>query len=272
MPNTHKPVSCPPQCSASEKFLEIELWVYAALTAVCVVSGFIDAVAGGGGLLTMPALLSAGLPPHLALGTNKLQSSMGVAMATRTYRRKGLLQIRPHLGTVACVFIASALGALAVQALEARILNLIVPILLVLCAAYVIFSPRMDDTDRIEVLSRKGYVPVASGIGFYDGFFGPGAGSFFTTSLVALRGMGLTRASALTKLFNTTSNLGSLLMFVAGGQVLWTLGLCMAIGTVTGSWLGSHSAIRFGARLIRPLLVTISLLLTARLIWGYFTG
>ncbi len=252
--------------------MEIELWMFVALTAVCVVSGFIDAVAGGGGLLTMPALLSAGLPPHLALGTNKLQSLMGVAMATRTYRSKGLLQIRPHMGMVIAVLIASALGALAVQAVEAKVLDIAVPILLVFCAIYVIASPRMNDADRQERLSGKAYTPIAGGIGFYDGFFGPGAGSFYTTSIVALRGMGLTRATALAKLLNATSNFGSFLMFVAGGKVLWALGLCMGLGTIAGSWLGSHSAIRFGAKLIRPLLVTISLLLTAKLIWSYFSG
>lgn len=252
--------------------MELELWVFVALTAVCIVSGFIDAVAGGGGLLTMPALLSAGLPPHLALGTNKLQSLAGVTMAMRTYHRKGLLEIRPNLGAVICILIASAAGALAVQMLDTKILNLIVPVLLVLCAAYVIFSPRMDDSDRHHILTRKGYNPVAGGVGFYDGFFGPGAGSFYTTSLVALRGMGLTRATALSKLFNMTSNAGSLAMFIAGGKVFWSLGLCMCVGTVIGSWIGSHSAIRFGAKLIRPLLVTISLALTARLIWTYFTG
>lgn len=252
--------------------MELELWVYVALTAVCVVSGFIDAVAGGGGLLTVPALLSAGLPPHLALGTNKLQSLAGVSMAMRTFHRKGLLEIRPNIGAVVCALIASAAGAFVVQVLEARILNLVVPVLLVLCAAYVILSPRMDDSDRHHVLSHKGYMPVAGTIGFYDGFFGPGAGSFFTTSLVALRGMGLTRATALSKLFNATTNVGSLAMFIAGGKVVWALGLCMCMGTITGSWIGSHSAVRFGARLIRPLLVTISLALTVRLIWSYFAG
>ncbi|OCC24745.1 hypothetical protein MB02_04510 [Croceicoccus estronivorus] len=252
--------------------MELELWVYVALTATCVVSGFIDAVAGGGGLLTMPALLSAGLPPHLALGTNKLQSVFGVSMAARTYHGKGLLEIRPNLGTAICVVAAAAIGSLTVQALDSSVLQLVVPILLVLCAGYVLLSPRMDDSDRHHVLSRKGYMPVAGGIGFYDGFFGPGTGSFLTTSLVALRGMGLTRATALSKLFNISSNIGSLAMFALGGKVIWTLGLCMALGTMAGSWLGSHSAIRYGAQLIRPLLVVISLALTARLIWGYFAG
>lgn len=252
--------------------MEFELWVFAALTATCVLSGFIDAVAGGGGLLTMPALLFAGVPPHLALGTNKLQSTFGVSMATRTYRSKGLLEIRPNIPAALCIVVAAAAGSLAVQSLDAKVLQLVVPILLVVCAGYVLLSPRMDDGDRHHVLGRKGIIPVVGGVGLYDGFFGPGAGSFYTTSLVALRGMGLTRATALSKLFNVASNVGSLAMFALGGKVIWTLGLCMAVGTVTGSYIGSHSAIRFGARLIRPLLVTISLGLTAKLLWDYFAG
>ena len=112
----------------------------------------------------------------------------------------------------------------------------------------------------------------AGSIGLYDGFFGPGTGSFFTTSLVALRGYGLTRATGVTKLLNFTSNVASVLFFALGGKMLWLLGLCMAAGAMLGGWLGSHSAIRFGARLIRPLLVMISLGLTARLLWGYFAS
>lgn len=248
------------------------MWVYAALTATGVLTGFIDAIAGGGGLIMMPALLSAGLPPHLALGTNKLQSVLGVSMALRTYRASGLIRIRDHWPSVLIVLACSAAGAIAVQALDQSVLTLIVPVLLMLCAAYVLLSPRMSDADSRERLAPGAYMPVAGGIGFYDGFFGPGTGTFFTTSLVALRGMGLTRATALTKLFNASSNLAACLMFALGGQVIWTLGLCIALGSMTGSWLGSLSAMRFGARVIRPLLVAGSVGLTVRLMWNYFAG
>jgi uncharacterized protein len=130
----------------------------------------------------------------------------------------------------------------------------------------------MTDEDAHHRLTARGYAPVAGAIGAYDGFFGPGTGTFFTTSLVGLRGYGLTRATALTKLFNFISNVASVLLFAVGGKILWTLGLCMAVGAVAGGWLGSHTAIRFGARLIRPLLVVISLAMTGRLLWGYFAG
>lgn len=252
--------------------MEPDFWIYAVLTATGVLTGFIDAIAGGGGLIMMPALLSAGLPPHLALGTNKLQSVLGVSMALRTYRASGLIRIRDHWQSVLIVLACSAAGALAVQALDQGVLTLIVPVLLMLCAAYVLLSPRMSDADSRERLTPATYMPVAGSIGFYDGFFGPGTGTFFTTSLVALRGMGLTRATALTKLFNASSNLAACLMFALGGQVIWTLGLCIALGSMTGSWLGSLSAMRFGARVIRPLLVAGSVGLTVRLMWNYFVG
>lgn len=250
----------------------LDPWIYAALTATGVLTGFIDAIAGGGGLIMMPALLSAGLPPHVALGTNKLQSMMGTTTSLRTYAKGGLIQVRPELATVVVVFVAAAAGAAVVQVLASDILQVIVPGLLLFSALYVVLSPRMDDADAQHRLERRGYAPVAGAIGFYDGFFGPGTGTFFTTSLVALRGLGLTRATAATKLFNATSNWASLLVFALGGKVVWLLGLSIGLGAMLGGWLGSHFAMRLGARLIRPLLATISILLTARLAWDWFTG
>ena len=250
----------------------IEPWVYPALTVTAILTGFIDAVAGGGGLIMLPALLFAGASPFQALATNKLQSVFGTAVATRNYARAGLVNWRDHKLTIAFVFIGASAGVLIVQTVEASVLGLIIPLLLMSVAIYVLVSPRMTDEDAHQRLSERGYAPIGGLVGVYDGFFGPGTGSFFTTSLVALRGYGLTRATAVTKLLNFTSNVASVIFFALGGQMLWLLGLCMAGGAMLGGWLGSHSAIRFGARLIRPVLVTISFALTARLLWGYFAG
>ena len=238
----------------------IEPWVYPALTVTAVLTGFIDAVAGGGGLIMLPALLFAGASPIQALATNKLQSIFGTAVATQNYARAGLVDWHRHKLTIALVFVGATAGVLLVQAIDTKVLGLIIPLLLIAVSLYVLFSPRMTDEDAHHRVTERGY----------DGFFGPGTGTFFSTSLVALRGYGLTRATGLTKLFNFTSNVASVLFFALGGKMLWLLGLCMALGAMTGGWLGSHSAIRFGARLIRPLLVVISLGLTARLLWGYF--
>jgi uncharacterized membrane protein YfcA len=250
----------------------IDPWIYPALTATAVLTGFIDAIAGGGGLIMLPALLFAGVSPIQALATNKLQSVFGTSVATRNYARAGLVNWHEHKTTILLVFGGATLGVLLVQSIQTRVLDLIIPLLLVAVSLYVLISPRMTDEDAHHRLTARAYAPVGGLIGFYDGFFGPGTGTFFSTSLVALRGYGLTRATGFTKLLNLTSNIASVLFFALGGKMLWLLGLCMAAGAMTGGWLGSHSAIRFGARLIRPLLVVISLGLTARLLWGYFAG
>ena len=250
----------------------IEPWVYPAMTAVAAFAGFVDSIAGGGGLIVLPAFLFAGIPPLYALGTNKLQSVFGTAVALRNYWRSGLVEWRPNRLTAVLVFAGAVAGSLLVQLISSRLLNLIIPLLLVASAIYILVSPRMTDEDAHHLVSAKGYAPVAAAIGFYDGFFGPGAGTFYTTSLVALRGYGLTRATALAKLINLTSATATLLLFALGGHMLWLLGGCMAVGAMAGGWIGSHSALRFGARLIRPLLVATSLALTGRLLWGYFAG
>lgn len=250
----------------------IEPWVYPALTAVAVLTGFIDSIAGGGGLIMMPALLSAGVPPINALATNKLQSMFGTATAFASYARKGLVDWRSNWLTIAMVFVAAAAGVIVVQSVSSKALALVIPLLLMAVALYVLISPRMSDEDAHQRIGPSAYAPVGAAIGFYDGFFGPGTGSFFTTTIVGLRGLGLTRATALTKLFNLTSNIAAVLLFAIGGHMFWLLGLCMAGGAVLGGWIGSHTAMRFGASVIRPLLVVLSLGLTARLLWSYFAG
>ncbi|MCE7797442.1 TSUP family transporter [Sphingobium sufflavum] len=250
--------------------IALSIDIYAAMTVAATAAGFIDAIAGGGGLITVPALLAAGIPPFAALGTNKLQSSFSVAMSCYRFARTGLVDFRGHVWTVLLIFVAAFAGALAVQSVSNAVLGRVMPLLIIGVVAYVLLSPRMTDDDSHDRLGWCAYAPLAGGIGFYDGFFGPGAGSFYSTSLVALRGMGLTRAAANTKLFNFTSNFAALVLFALGGHVLWLLGLVMAVGAMAGAWIGSHVAIRFGARVIRPLLVTISLILTGKLVWENF--
>jgi len=240
---------------------------YALLTVVAFIAGFIDAIAGGGGLITIPAMLSAGVPPIAALATNKLQSSFSSATSTFSFHRQRMIDWRTYAPQILVIAVLSGIASWIVQGIKPRALELIVPALLVGVAAYVLLSPRMSDEDAHQRLSAKAYLPVGGAIGFYDGFFGPGTGSFFATSLVSLRGLGLIRATAHTKAFNFSSNIGSLIVFLATGQAMILLGLCMAIGSASGAWTGSHTAIRFGARVIRPVLVTICLTLTAKLLW-----
>jgi len=231
----------------------------AGLFGVALVAGACDAIAGGGGLMTLPALLLAGLDPVGAIATNKLQGSAGSLSATLAFARRGLIRWPQALPAALMAGAASVLGALCVSLLSRALLDAAVPVLLVGIAAYFAFAPRMRDADAA---ARLGPVPFALTwaplIGFYDGVFGPGAGSFYMIGFVTLAGLGIVRATAHTKLSNAASNLGSLALFAAQGSVVWPIGLAMALGAVLGAQVGSMLAVRLGTRLIRPLLVVIA--------------
>lgn len=242
------------------------------LVGVAFVAGLIDAIAGGGGLLVLPALLSAGLPPTAALATNKLQGVFGTATSTLNFAHKGALRFRDVGLAVFWTFIGSASGTFIVARVGDTRLSALLPLLLIAFALYFLLSPRVGDVERARRLGERAFAFVIGfGIGFYDGFFGPGTGAFFALAYVALAGFTLTRATAHAKALNFTSNLASMLAFALGGHIIWSLGLTMAVGQIAGGWLGSHLVLRHGTRLVRPALVTVSLLLSARLLWQQFS-
>jgi uncharacterized membrane protein YfcA len=240
----------------------------AALAVVGLFAGFVDAIAGGGGMLTVPALLAVGVPPVAALGTNKLQSIVGTTIAVATYRRKGLMSLRKLLPAAAASLCGSLIGALVVSHIDTGILSVAVPVALIAIAAYFLFAPRLTDADRAARLGFTPFLPVvAFFIGFYDGLFGPGTGSFMTLAFVALFGLGVTRAAGHTKALNWASNFGALLLFLPTGAVILPVAMVMAIGQVAGGYLGAITGIRFGVRIIRPLVVVVSVAMALKLIF-----
>jgi uncharacterized membrane protein YfcA len=242
--------------------------VLLALGGAGLLAGFVDAIAGGGGLIALPALLAAGVPPVAALGTNKVQSVIGTGIAAITYWRKGFVSLSGVLLAVLCAAIAAALGALVVKQVGTSTLSVAVPLTLVPVALYFLLAPRLSDEDRHARLSFAAFVPVmAAVVGFYDGSLGPGTGSFLTMGFVALFGLGLTRAAGHTKVVNLASNLGALALFIPSGDVVWIAAGAMAVGQLIGGYLGALTGIRFGARLIRPLVVVISLILAVKLLF-----
>ncbi|MBB3893561.1 hypothetical protein GGQ61_004309 [Phenylobacterium haematophilum] len=247
-------------------FAELGPQAVALLCVAALAAGFVDAIAGGGGLITVPALLAAGVDPVSAIATNKVQGSVGTASATWTFWRAGRIDLQAIKLALVMALVGAVAGALAVMVVDTRWLMLLLPIMLVAIALYFLLGPKIGEQDQHARLSALGYGLVAGGIGFYDGFFGPGAGSFYTLSLVTLLGMGLVRATAHTKVLNLTSNLVSVVVLGLGGHVLWALGGAMAVGQFVGGRLGSRAAMRWGPRLIRPLLVVISLAMTAKLL------
>lgn len=238
----------------------------ALLMMVALVSGTIDAMAGGGGLLTIPALMAVGVPPVSALATNKLQSSIGTASSFLAFWRAGHVDLRRFAIPAAAAFAGSVAGAVTVQHVDPSILAGLVPVLLILMGLYFLLAPPMGDVDRRARFGPVGLSLAVAGVGFYDGFFGPGAGSFLITAMVVLGGLGLVRAIANAKLLNLSTNVAGLLAMMAGGKVIWVIGLSMAAANIVGNQLGARLAIRFGGRGVRPLLVVMSVALTIKLL------
>ncbi|MTI14557.1 hypothetical protein E1189_16250 [Sansalvadorimonas verongulae] len=232
---------------------------------VATVAGCIDAMAGGGGLITIPVMLSIGVPPVSALATNKLQSSAGSFSASFYFVRAGMVNLREMVIPMAFTFFGSMCGTLLVQHIDAGFLVTAVPVMLVLIATYFLFSKNLEGGE--QKISLKTFAMTCGlCIGFYDGFFGPGTGSFFAMAFVSLLGMSLAKATAHTKVLNCTSNLAALAFFILGGHILWTLGFAMMGGQFIGARIGSRMVLTKGQRLIRPVIVMVCLIMSIRLI------
>jgi uncharacterized membrane protein YfcA len=242
--------------------------VLAALAAVGMLAGFVDAIAGGGGLVTLPVLLSIGFPPVGAIATNKLQGIVGTGIAVITYWRRGFVPLRQLVWAFPVAVLGSFLGALAVKQIDTSALQVAIPVALLAIAGYFLFSPRLTDQDKAARLPFPGFVPVIGLVlGFYDGLLGPGTGSFFTVAFVTLFGLGITRAAGSTKFLNFATNLGAVLLFMRSGDVVWPAAIAMAGGQVIGGYVGALTGIRFGARVIKPLVVVVSVALALRLLF-----
>ncbi|MDG9884670.1 TSUP family transporter [Pseudomonas putida CSV86] len=248
--------------------LEIDLSLLLILATVALLAGFFDAIAGGGGLITLPVLFIAGLDPLAALATNKFQAASATVSATWAFARRGMLDWNSGLPMALMAFVGGALGALSVSLVPHDLLQAGVPVLLILVAAYFAFSPRLDDQQL-----RKPRIPpglfcllIAPLLGFYDGVFGPGVGSFFMLAFMLLLGQGMLRSVGNSKLLNAACNLGALLVFAASGKLLWPLALVMALCAMLGAQLGARCAVHFGPRLIRPLVVCVCTVMATKLL------
>jgi len=249
----------------------IDPYIAIALFAAGLVSGFVDSIAGGGGLITVPALLLVGLGPKAALATNKFQASFGSSMATWQYYRHGHLEIRPAIPGVAVTFIAAACGTLAVRAISPDILGKIVPLAMVAILVYTVISPKLGHVSRKAILGKNSFYAIFGLLlGFYDGFFGPGVGSFWTMAFMVFMGYEMPRATGHTKLMNFTSNITSLAFFLSSGLIRYSYGLVMAAGQLIGARVGATMASRKGTKFIRPVFLAMVAAVTAHLVWKYF--
>ncbi len=251
--------------------LALDPATWALLCAVALAAGFIDAIAGGGGMLTVPALLTAGLPPHLTLGTNKLAASFGSLTASVTYFRKKLFNPRFWAASIVATAIGALIGTLVVDYLSIEFLNKLLPVVIILVACYSLFGS-LSTTEHNELPELDGKTKVKQwlqglGLGFFDGLAGPGTGTFWTASNSLLYKMSLLLNCGLARSMNFVSNFISLITFVALGHVNFLLGITMGFFLMLGAWLGAHSAIKFGGKMIRPVFNTVVIVLALKLIY-----
>ena len=248
--------------------MDITFQTMVLLTVVAAVAGFVDAMAGGGGLLTIPSMLMANIPPLLTLGTNKLQATAGSLSASITMVKKGLIHPKQVWRSVFACFIGATVGAVAVQLSPPDLLTRVIPFLIALIGLYYLFAPNSGEiTSEPRVNKKTWQYGIAPLIGFYDGYLGPGTGMFFALGGIALRGLDMITATANAKILNFTSNVASLVFFVLGGKVHWSVGLMMMLGQMIGASLGAHVAVRGGVKFIRPLIVVMCFAMLAKYVF-----
>jgi uncharacterized membrane protein YfcA len=236
------------------------------LCAAAFIAGAVDAIGGGGGIITVPALLAAGLPPHAALGTNKGQAVWGSAAAIVRFARAGWLDKRSVLLSFPPALVGSAAGALHVQRVAPDVLRPLALLLLLTAASFLALARVPEREERAGGPPPSAILlgTIALVIGAYDGFFGPGTGTFLIASYVAFLGLSMTRASADAKVVNCASNFAALVVFASQGMVVWSLAVPMLVAQVAGGWTGAHLAIRQGNRFIRVVVVLVALALVVK--------
>ncbi len=241
------------------------------MAAVGFTGGLVDSIAGGGGLITLPALLWAGLPPHIALGTNRFGSTFGSFTAAYRYTRGGVVKLNEQWFGVFCTGVGAASGALVVQSMSAGFLKYLIPFLLAAVFFYMLFRPGFGEVATKQRINY-GLFHLIFGLtlGFYDGFFGPGAGSLWTMAILLFLGLDLLSATGKTKVMNFASNFASLIVFIIGGQVIFQIGLVMGMGQVAGATIGSGLVMKRGVGFIKPVFMAMVFLVMAKLWYGTF--
>jgi uncharacterized membrane protein YfcA len=252
-----------------EFLLDPSHWVI--LAVIGLVAGFIDAVVGGGGLLSIPALLTMGIPPHLALGTNKLAACFGSMTAGYTYYKQQLINLRFWRTAFIATFFGAILGSIFVYLIDAAWLEKILPLVIISIAIYTLFSPKAmgENLKAAPMTSPCKQKQTAQGVllGGYDGFAGPGIGAFWTVSSIRLYKLPLLNSCALARVMTSVSNVTALVIFALLGEVDWVLGLWMGVCMMAGSFIGAKSAIRFGIPFVKPLFIITVLSIAAHLAW-----
>ncbi len=251
--------------------MQITLQMLLIVCPLVFLASFIDAIAGGGGLISLPAYLIAGLPPHIALGTNKMSSTMGTIISTVRYCKNA----KPHvkLAAVSVVFslIGSYIGSNLVLLVSESFLRSVLVFVLPVVAAFVLFSKKLGKSDKpFSPQGLKDYFAasiISFLIGGYDGFYGPGTGTFLIISFLWIMKMDINSASANTKIVNLASNISALVVFLINGKVFFTLGLIAIVFSVSGNYLGSQLVLKRGFGIVKPVIILVISILFCKLVF-----
>lgn len=251
-------------------FGHLDTVYYFVLFFVAIFAGFIDSIVGGGGLITLPTLIACGIPAHVSLATNKLQSIFGSFTASLTYFKSTNL---PHLAWgIFFTALGAGIGSYSVFFVEDEHLKLIILIFLSLAFLYTALRPNLDKQGKAKIKNIK-FFHIICGLtlGFYDGFLGPGTGSFWIFACVVLLGFNMKKASINTKIFNFTSNIIALIVFSYKCELLWSIGLLMGMGQILGAYLGSKLVLKTKGEFIKTLFLIVVGLIIVKVAWDYFS-
>ena len=235
---------------------------------VAMIAGFLDTLVGGGGLLAVPALLLSGIPPIYVLGTNKFQGSMGTGVATLLLFRKKKLNWSAIKYLMLVSFVGSVIGGVIVQFIDTKALSFAIPIVLVFISIYFIISPKPKKTSKSSASSKSFDKYAVPAVGFYDGMFGPGAGSFFVMTAVMLKKLEIIQATILAKPLNFASNIAGFIVFFSFGHIAFLIGLVMMVGQLIGAFFGTHYLLKANPLVIRFLIVIMSISMLARYLYS----
>jgi uncharacterized membrane protein YfcA len=235
------------------------------------VAAFVDSIAGGGGLISIPAFLLAGVPPHFALGTNKFAATAASLTSSIKYARSAKINRRLLLYLAPLTLVGAVLGVKTVVRLDQRLLQTLVLVMIIGVGAYSLFSRQMGLADRFRGIDRPKLLwgmLLALGLGFYDGFFGPGTGSFLIFGLIGIYGFDFINAGGNARVLNFVSNVTSLVLFAWLGKIDYRYGVPVALAMMVGAQLGTMLALQKGVKLIKPIFVAMSLAVAVKILWG----
>lgn len=246
---------------------------YIIVCPLVFLAGFVDAIAGGGGLISLPAYLIAGVPTHTAIATNKLSSCTGTFVSTGRFLKNGYVPLKLSLCAAATALIGSTIGANISMLLPEAVLRGMLLVVLPIVAFYVLKNKSMGESEKAGTLTGSPLYAVAMGaglvIGIYDGIYGPGTGTFLLLILTGLGRMDLKSAAGTTKVINLSSNVAALITFIVHGQIYWSLGLAASIFSIAGHYTGAGLVAKDGKKIVRPVVLTVLCILFIKVIAGF---